>query len=405
MALGINTNVASLSAQNELNASKSTKNEALERLSSGLRINSAKDDAAGLAISTRFESQISGLNVASRNAQDGISLAQTAEGGLDEITNNLQRVRELSVQAANATNNDTDRSALNDEVQQRLEEIDRIASQTDFNGLNVLDGTLSSQKFQVGANAGQTISVDLDASARTEDLGTIAVADSASFSSADGFSYFAAGDSSGEGATAFSVTVGDGDQIDVSLTLDDGNFDSSGISQDDQAVFDEVASQINDQVGNAAYASVTDASGSFTIELRSTEELTIVKDGSNTNPLDGSGTLGSDGTVGLTDGSLNAASVDTAANANDAIVRIDGALDAVNEFRSELGAVQNRFESTISNLNNNIENLEASKSRILDADFASETAKLQKANVLQQAGISVLAQANQSPQQVLSLLQ
>ncbi|MYL73636.1 flagellin [Halomonas sp. 22501_18_FS] len=410
MALGINTNVASINAQNELNASKSTKNEALERLSSGLRINSAADDAAGLAISTRFESQISGLNVATRNAQDGISLAQTAEGGLDEITNNLQRVRELSVQAANATNNDTDRSALNDEVQQRLEEIDRIASQTDFNGLNVLDGTLSGQDFQVGANAGQTIGVDLNTSARTGDTGQLAFADSGDLD-ADNFATFtdAVGDA---GADAFSVTVGDGDQIDVSLTLSNDLFDQADgdAAINEQAVFDEVARQVNDQLGNAAYGSfVPDASNDdAAFELRSTEDLTISDSAVTNNPFNG--TAGGDFDAATTDaavddGSLNEASVDTVANANDAILRVDGALDKINGFRSELGAVQNRFESTITNLNNNVENLEASKSRILDADFASETAKLQKANVLQQAGISVLAQANQSPQQVLSLLQ
>ncbi|WP_295719692.1 flagellin [uncultured Halovibrio sp.] len=411
MALGINTNVASLSAQNELNASKSTKNEALERLSSGLRINSAKDDAAGLAISTRFESQISGLNVASRNAQDGISLAQTAEGGLDEITNNLQRVRELSVQAANATNNDTDRSALNDEVQQRLEEIDRIASQTDFNGLNVLDGTLSSQKFQVGANAGQTISVDLNTSARTGNTGQLAIASTSSALDASDFSTFSGTD---DGGTLFSVTAGDGDQIDVNLSLSADLFDAStaaGATVDASAadqVFEEVTRQINDQVGNSAYASYEeDSNGDATFELRSTDKLTFASGaaGSPFAGADGGNFDGSGGDATVTDGSLNAASVDTAANANDAILRIDAALENVNNFRSELGAVQNRFESTISNLNNNIENLEASKSRILDADFAAETAKLQKANVLQQAGISVLAQANQSPQQVLSLLQ
>lgn len=159
MALGINTNVASLSAQNQLGQSQNLSNQALERLSSGLRINSAKDDAAGLAISTRFQSQISGLNVATRNANDGISLAQTAEGALDEITNNLQRIRELAVQSANATNSDSDREALNQEVDQRIAEVNRIASQTSFNGLKVLDGTFGTQAFQVGANAGETISV------------------------------------------------------------------------------------------------------------------------------------------------------------------------------------------------------------------------------------------------------
>src|SRR6056297_1619835 len=174
MALGINTNVASLTAQNQLSSSQKLNDQALERLSSGLRINSAKDDAAGLAISTRFQSQISGLNVATRNANDGISLAQTTEGALDEITNNLQRIRELAVQYANATNSASDRQALNDEVQARINEIDRISSQTAFNGLKVLDGSFKTQDFQVGANAGETISIDLEQSTRKGSIGELA---------------------------------------------------------------------------------------------------------------------------------------------------------------------------------------------------------------------------------------
>src|SRR5690554_2030274 len=174
MALGINTNVASLNAQNQLNKSQSLSNEALQRLSSGLRINSAKDDAAGLAISTRFDAQIRGLTVATRNANDGISLAQTAEGALDEITNNLQRIRELAVQSANATNSSSDRQALNDEVQQRIAEIDRIASQTAFNGLKVLDGNFGTAAFQIGANAGETIAVNLSQGVRAGQVGQIA---------------------------------------------------------------------------------------------------------------------------------------------------------------------------------------------------------------------------------------
>jgi len=176
MSLGINTNVASLNAQNQLNSSQKLNDQALERLSSGLRINSAKDDAAGLAISTRFSSQISGLNIAQRNANDGISLAQTAEGALEETTNILQRIRDLSVQSANSTNSASDRSALQGEVNQLKQEVDRIASSTQFNGLNLLDGSFTAQNFQVGANAGQTISVSV-AGARGADLGNNAVND------------------------------------------------------------------------------------------------------------------------------------------------------------------------------------------------------------------------------------
>ncbi|CAN0595929.1 unnamed protein product, partial [Ectocarpus sp. 12 AP-2014] len=168
----INTNIASLNAQRNLNASQTDANTALQRLSSGLRINSAKDDAAGLAISERFQSQITGLNMAQRNANDGISLAQTAEGALDEITANLQRIRELAVQSANGSNSNSDREALNQEVQQRVAEINRIAGQTSFNGLRVLDGSLPTQTFQVGANTGETIQVNgLDA--RGSQLGSV----------------------------------------------------------------------------------------------------------------------------------------------------------------------------------------------------------------------------------------
>lgn len=277
MALGINSNIASINAQNQLGKSQNLSDQALERLSSGLRINSAKDDAAGLSISTRFDAQIRGLTVAQRNANDGISLAQTAEGALDEVVNNLQRIRELSIQSANATNSETDRDALQAEVTQRLEEIDRIVGQTTFNGLNVLDGSMTdAESFQVGANAGETIDVKLDVDMATAALGV--------------------------------------DAVDIGDTTGTG---------DPQAA------------------------------------------------------------IGL----------------------LDTALDTVNSFRADLGAVQNRFESTIANLGTSIENLSASNARILDADFASESAKMAKANVLQQAGISVLAQANARPNQVLSLLQ
>lgn len=273
MALGINTNIASISAQNQLQRSQNLSNQALERLSSGLRINSAKDDAAGLAISTQFDTQIRGLTVAQRNANDGISMAQTAEGGLDETINNLQRIRELAVQAANGSLTDDDRALLQDEVAERIAEITRISEETTFNGQDVLGGTLGTVSFQVGYEAGQTIDVEFSSGMSAVDLGVSTVA------------------------------------------------------------------------------------------------------------------------------------IGTQAGASGALATLDTALDTVNGFRSALGAAQNRFESTINNLATNIESASAANSRILDADFASESAKLAKSNVLQQAGISVLAQANARPNQVLSLLQ
>lgn len=375
MALSINTNVASLSAQNQLNKSQNLSNQALERLSSGLRINSAKDDAAGLAISTRFQSQISGLNVAQRNANDGISLAQTTEGALDEITNNLQRIRELAVQSANATNSDSDRQALDDEVQQRISEIDRISTQTAFNGLKVLDGTFGSAAFQVGANAGETISVDLTQSTRSGSVGGVATQTLA----VD----FDGGNNTIAEDDTIVVTVGSGAAQTITFS---GNETSLG----------DVIDQINSQLDGASAVLNQAEDG---IDILSSEGISALAITNTGGALTGTGTAV---TVGE---SLDDADVTSVRNSNEMIVRVDGALDTINGLRGELGAVQNRFESTIANLSTSVENLSASNSRILDADFAAETAKLSKAQVLQQAGISVLAQANARPQQVLSLLQ
>lgn len=376
MALGINTNVASLSAQNQLGKSQNLSNQALERLSSGLRVNSAKDDAAGLAISTRFQAQISGLNVAQRNANDGISLAQTTEGALDEITNNLQRIRELSVQSANATNSDSDRQALDEEVQQRIAEIDRISTQTSFNGLKVLDGSFGSAAFQVGANAGETISVDLTKSTRADSLGDALATAALDYDPS-------------------TSALADGDSLDV--TVGTGSAQTINLSAADNTL-QKAIDTINGQLEGATAVLNANEDG---IEIRSTEELTVDVSSATGVTADAGDTV----TAATDADSLDTVNVNTVYGANDAILRIDDALNSVNSLRSELGAVQNRFESTIANLSTSVENLSASNSRILDADFAAETAKLSKAQVLQQAGISVLAQANARPQQVLSLLQ
>ncbi|HTY02754.1 MAG TPA: flagellin [Rhodocyclaceae bacterium] len=268
MAQVINTNVMSLNAQRNLTASQSGLATALQRLSSGLRVNSAKDDAAGLAIGTRMDAQVRGMNVAIRNASDGISSSQTAEGGLVEVTNALQRMRELAMQAANGTNTTAEISLMNTEYTQLSAEIDRIVSTTKFNGVSVLQATAGTT-YQVGANSGDTISVS-------------------------------------------AVSIG---------------------------------------------------SGSFSLSS-------------------------------LTDN----------ASGTTAMTAIDNALNSVNSYRATLGAVQNRFQSTISNLQTSVENTSAAKSRIMDADFASETANLTRAQILQQAGTAMLAQANALPQNVLSLL-
>jgi len=615
----INTNIASLNAQRNLNASQGQANVALERLSSGLRINSAKDDAAGLAISERFQSQIAGLNQAQRNANDGISLAQTAEGAMDEITNNLQRIRELAVQSANATNSISDRQALNQEVQQRIEEINRIAAQTSFNGLKVLDGTFATQTFQVGANTGETIAisgldsrgsqigsvlketsqlsnfeiapagavdteVDISGSGLTLDgnqniTGTVTINGvdvSVSASNATGASSIATAIETGittakaasgyngelDGITGVSgddgtgvitftnatasdgtvdfnltddataaansvsntneATIANGDAaqtLDIStgfdftnggqitlggvtdpITIADGasnqdvadtlqaalrtetgdnnitvtntsgsleietttaspGTDLPTIQIDSNAVgntYDPAEQTINAALSEALTLSSAFASGEsfdFNVDINGTsysfDGLTSLNDivsqvnaksndtgiQANLNAnndqiffssqfgepftieiqadVDGDGTFDAltetietvastveDNTV-----SMNDIDISTRDGADLAMIAVDYAIDSINGFRAELGAVQNRFESTIANLATTSENLSASNSRIRDADFAAESAELARTQVLQQAGLSVLAQANARPQQVLQLLQ
>ena len=476
MALGINTNIASISAQNQLQKSQDLGNQALERLSSGLRINSAKDDAAGLAISTRFQAQINGLNVAQRNANDGISLAQTAEGALDEITNNLQRIRELSVQSANATNSDSDRAALQAEVEQLVEEVDRVASQTAFNGLKLLDGSFTAQAFQVGANAGETINVANIADAKASSLGkfTGVNIENQSIGTASDTPQALSVSVGGNPTSLGSVKV---DAKDIAAAINSSGITglsasadettaagqaqpaASTISSDGTATvtINGVAIDINAKTGNAANSSNFDAAfdainavsaatgvkavnngGKLDLVAADGRNITVsFAAGSATGATEASFGLKTAGTTGATldidykapsgvtgdlaftqttglnvtktisatGTSLSALDISDVDGANEALRSVDAALETVNSARADLGAVQNRFESTIANLATTSENLSAANSRILDADFAAETAKLSKAQVLQQAGISVLAQANARPQQVLSLLQ
>ncbi|MBV1913715.1 MAG: flagellin FliC [Cycloclasticus sp.] len=624
----INSNIASLTAQRNLNTSQSDLNTSLQRLSSGLRINSAKDDAAGLAISERFTTQIRGLNQASRNANDAISLSQTAEGALGEIGNNLQRIRELAVQSANATNSNSDRAALNLEVQQRLAEIDRVSSQTSFNGQKILDGTFGSAQFQVGANVGETISLDLSTSTRQADLGAVATATSvdlttvisagtaavtgsaatytfdatnliadystiAAVAGSDTVDFstgtpsvgdtvtvngvvFSLADATGvstvdsatavtvnvdftNGATAqdavdefvaafalavtdagsagtgtaltglsaanaggtsttatisdtaaglaatvgrtvaasdatvaqnvtgsdadtsanrtFTIDDADGDAA-VTVTLstnitsatdlqgvinaartgtefaasvsgteitltDDTNFTGSFTIGGTNAtlITDElvsttagvtdvplvagnsvtVAADFSIQIGSGTAAAVADATYSTVQSLVDAVNSALGGNGEavlnddNTLSIIANDTVAVTGTVGNTtlglaastavSGSLTTAAVDTVANSETTIRQVDSALSAVSSLRSTFGAIQNRFESTIANLASTTENLSAARSRIQDADFASETAALTRAQILQQAGVSILSQANSLPQNVLALLQ
>ncbi len=534
----INTNVMSLNSQRALNRNQSALATSIQRLSSGLRINSAKDDAAGLAISERMTAQIRGLNQASRNANDAISLAQTAEGAMSSATDILQRIRELAIQSANSTNSASDRQALQQEVDQLVSELNRVATTTEFNGLKLLDGTFTSQQFQVGANASQTLSVSVD-SIRTTDIGAYVNSDSD-----------LTGNSAGTAtATATNITSGafqvatytgvDSNPIDSAsnkvvingTTIKDSadyvvssdttfrgsdsayakaaainasgvagvtasakteiTFNAVGSSSDlfldfsnlaasDSATYtlqinnvtiyngtgltgggtetisiDDAITTINSYKSSTGVSASKDSSGNLVLtaedgrNIEVDESITFTWDGTDgsngavetvfaTQTINDPTTAGSQtfdqaaatyrGKVTLTSnddisissgenvigftgtslqasGSMEGVDISTVDGANAAILAVDSALDTINSSRAKLGAIQNRVESTISNLQTTAENLSAARSRIRDADFAAETAKMTQMQILQQAGVAMLAQANSLPQLALQLLQ
>jgi flagellin len=467
MAQVISTNVMSLNAQRNLNTSGSGLATALQRLSSGMRINSAKDDAAGLAISNRMTSQIRGLNQAGRNANDGISLAQTAEGAMGTITNNLQRIRELAIQSANATNSASDRTALQAEASQLISEIDRVASTTSFNNVTLLDGTFTSQQFQVGANANETISLSSIASARTNDLGasysasvTSGVVTANAIDAGDliingvTLGAVATNDAkdlatainglggTGVTASANALTVGGGT---TGTTAGTGTLTINGTTTATitlgatagtnrtavaaginaisgatgvTAVDDGTGVDLISTDGSNVTNSFTQASGTFTTTTtgvaaaattRSTVTLSTASSGgislTTTGTIADTGFAAATTASALSGTSITNTDISTVAGANAAIASADAALDSINSSRATLGAVQSRFESVVSNLAVTAENLSAARSRIQDADFAAETAAMTKGQILQQAGVSILSQANSQPQLVLSLLQ
>jgi len=473
MALTVNTNIASLTAQRNLTSSQGDLSTSLQRLSSGLRINSAKDDAAGLAISERFTAQIRGLNQGVRNANDGISLAQTAEGALKEVTSNLQRIRELAVQSANATNSASDRAALKAESDQLVAEIDRVASNTKFNGINLLDGTFSAQAFQVGADNGETVSVTSIDSARTTALGgstsatvtTSAVNTTATdgsnvtingvaiAASVDDGSGSANADASAKAkAAAINATSGTQVTATANATVEAGAVAVADTGETVDLVINGVAvaqvTSTNDAaVDTAAMLSAINAvSGStgvvasgdnttgltltaadgrnitvaatysggdgtqFGLDAAGTTTLGTITLTSSSSSITAGGTvaiLGSPTTTALSASGTAIASIDisTAAGASTALTSVDAALSTISSTRSTLGSYQSRFESIVANSQTAAENLSASRSRIMDADFAQETAQLTKSQILQQSGIAMLAQANSIPQNVLALLQ
>jgi flagellin len=587
----INTNVLSLNAQRNLTTSGTQLAQALQRLSSGLRINSAKDDAAGLAISDRMTTQINGLNQAVRNSNDGISLAQTSEGALQEVTNNLQRIRELAVQAANATNSASDLAALDQEVQQRIQEINRIASQTSFNGRKVLDGTFGQAIFQVGANVGETITVGLDTSVKSSAIGKLATATTGasinslfavgagvevngdlSVDTGSGAQAIADGtydtaqdlaDAINDAASATIATVTNGEltitnsstsdtidftgaladtlglsSVDVAsvsgagldlaagaftITVGDGTGDGTGapvsVAAGNYADLDELVDAINDAATAAGFTGTFATNNSGELSLADDDDEDVVVGGAFATTVGVNGTINQgdpnvdstdigdefaagtttattalsdgvaddvagtatplvlssgdfaiaigdatavdlegsydtaqdladainskvagafatvdedgvltinsgdqisltgdlagtdDGDLGFANatydvaGSLADSNVLSTEDANSTIQRVDAALTSVSTLRSTMGAIQNRFQSTINSLQSVSENLSASRSRILDTDFAAETAALTRAQILQQAGTAMVAQANAIPQNVLTLLQ
>ncbi|MCF8038381.1 MAG: flagellin [Desulfohalobiaceae bacterium] len=497
MALTVNTNVMSLNAQRNLNQTQNALSKSMERLSSGLRINSAKDDAAGLAISDRMTSQIRGLNQAVRNANDGISLAQTGEGAMQETTNILQRMRELSVQSANDTNTNADRASLQSEVQQLQEEIDRIAETTTFNGKKLLDGSLNSQNFHVGANSGETINFSIN-SVKGDDIGVYRVNAHGQNLTVAGAVVNASGSAANAVSTAGSLTftgnyngdtfseTADYSAEDTAKTIAssiNNISDTTGITADAQTkikldsvsttgsvTFDlygknssaanisvsitdtgdlsTLANAINEKsVDTGISAVLSNDKASIDLVNADGEDIQIAdytSDGTvDVQSYDAEGTLAgssaqlagttaSGDTVALggylqldaqqafsvsddqgevvADGSstlsaVNSVEITSQSGADSAIKTIDSAIAMIDAQRGDLGAVQNRFESTIANLQNVSENLSSARSRILDADIAQETSAMTKNNVLQQAGVSILAQANQAPQIALSLLQ
>jgi len=383
MAAIINTNVVSLNAQRNLTSSQNALATSLQRLSSGLRINSAKDDAAGLAISERMSSQIRGLNQAARNANDGISMAQTAEGALGEIGNNLQRIRELAVQSRNASNSASDRQALNNEVQQLKSEIDRVSSSTSFNGIKLIDGSFTNQSFQVGANVGETITISSLVDAQSSSLGT---------------STSSTANVTGVAATAFTaITAGDltVNGVSVGAVAAGGNAATQGAN---------IAAAINTVSSTTNVTATADAAGKVTLNNISGSTTVVAFAGASATTATTGLTAGTTAVTTATAAGFKNLDISNTANADFAIAAMDSALSALNAGRADLGAYQNRFSSAISNVQTTSENLSASRSRIVDTDFAAETASLSRNQVLQQAGTAMLTQANAMPQSVLSLL-
>lgn len=516
MALYVNTNVSSINAQNQLVKSGNTLDQAFQRLSSGLRINSAADDAAGLQISNRLTSQVNGLNVATRNANDGVSVAQTAEGAMQESTNILQRMRELALQSANGSNSDEDRGALQKEIGSLQAELTRIAETTSFGGQKLLDGNFGSRSFQVGAQANETIdfslssvkaedigyegkglndgyepvtglnsvsaspisaltsdddltvqlgsdttSVSLDGASSAKDVADqlnkvdglsgvsassiVNVSSGGTLDGSDSSTFTVAGielgavtgvttqadfatalqsqvnnnaDLQSKGITAtisadgnsVNIVDGNGENLDITASITDGNSTAAGTIALESAT---AADANTTGTGSIGLSEIADDTATDSVFARGSLDFSDAVIDSNYSSLDislaGAGSVLSDGTTSATVGAVETLAVSSIdigsqSGAQSAVEIIDGAIAQIDSQRADLGAVQNRFQSTISNLSSISENVSAARSRVRDADFAAETAKLTQAQIIQQASTTILAQANQRPQAALSLL-
>jgi len=433
MGLQINTNVNALNAYRNLTGTQSSMTTSLERLSSGLRINRAADDAAGLAISEKLRSQVNGLNQAQANAQDGVSLIQTAEGALNEAHSILQRMRTLAVQSASDTNTNADRAQIQKEVAALTKEVDGISKRTQFNGMGLLDGSFSAKQLQIGANTGQTMGVSI-ASMGADGLGlstggtaptatairggtaTSTITATVAGTVASGTYTIQAGgtgqpnvvlDSSGNRVGTMSAdmetaTIGDA-TVTFSAAVANGNKVVLGTQS---YVADTVGTRVSEVIGSVqagAYklsgSSVVDASNKAVGTWDSVANKISFNDGAS---MTLSAALGSD-TLTVTDG-VEKVDLSTKAGAQNALKQIDKAIQTVSDQRADLGALQNRLTHTINNLGVSAENLAASESRIRDTDMAKEMTNFTRSQILQQAGVSMLAQANQSSQSVLKLL-
>jgi flagellin len=444
MALVLNTNLSSLVAQNSLTSSGSQLASALQQLSSGLRINTAADDAAGYAITQSMTSQINGINQASRNANDGVSLAQTASGALQEVTNDLQTMRGLAVQSLNATNSSTDRTDLDAQFQQLKADINSVATQTQFNGVNLLDGSFQGASFQVGANAGQTITVSSIGSAKASAIGTYytgAVSVAGTVKTDTGASITTTAGTAGAynstnlaaGTTDLGTAV-NGATVTLKAVVDGTSYSTSAITLTGTAATDlkSIAAAINQAISpagglvatvnststgitisgtaaagaghvlNFSVASATDASGNaVTAGANTLQDLGV----DNSDTVGTFTATGGTAATSSTAGTLSTLDVKTVDNSNLVLASIDNALQQLATSAAQLGAYQNRFQAAITGLTTNATNLTSARSQIQDTDYAATTSKLSKAQILQQASTAMVAQANTIPQNILTLLQ